>query len=481
MRKWQALSARPRVRAAAAIIATAAVGACSGGSATDSSSAGPATASTQASAPATSANLTQWPAYLGGPGHVSYIPAEKNITTKNAATLALKWHATPGQSYQASPTVANGSVYIGSDAGWFYQLNAATGSIMHKAYTGRLPMGSCFSPQGVTATATVAASPKAGGQTVYVGGASGYLYAFNASSLKLEWKSVIARPPATVTNYYDWSSPTVADGTVYIGVSSDCERPAVRGAVIAYSQATGKRLAEFYVVPKGKVGGGVWSSVAVGANGDVYATTGGAFSDRRRDYSESIVKLAPGTLKPLGSWQVPAAGIDFGGSPVLFGPYVGACNKDGIFYALRQSTMTLAWQRRIGAAYNPTKADAECNGAPAYDGKDLFFAATGVTINGTSFRGSVQERTVETGQLVWETGLAEGVTGSPTLDGAGVLAIGTYDDGTAPNETYLVDAATGQILKRLVSGLDFAQSVFADGWLFTANSNGVYAWAPPTG
>jgi outer membrane protein assembly factor BamB len=468
----------PRAARAAALVGmaalggVAALGACSGGSTAASPSARPSRATAPAAA-------TQWPAYLNGTAHNSYSPDQRSITTGNAAALVLKWHATPGASYQASPTVADGSVFIGSDAGWFYQLSPKTGAIRHKVFLGELPKGSCYSPEGTTATATVAAAPDTHAQTVYVGGADGYLYAFSASDLRLEWKSVIGIPSHTVSNYYDWSSPTVAGGKVYVGVASDCERPAVRGAVIAYDQATGKKIAEFFVVPKGKVGGGVWSSVAVGGHGDVYATTGGAFTDTRQAYSESIVKLAPATLKPLGSWQVPASGLDFGGSPVLFGPYVGACNKDGIFYALSQATMNLVWQQRIGAVYNPSLAAAECNGAPAYNGKDLFFAAGAVTVRGTSYRGSVQARTASTGRLAWETGLGEGVTGSPTLDGAGVLTVGTYDDGAAPNETYLVDAATGRILRTLVSGLDFAQSVFADGWLFTANSGGVYAWALP--
>jgi hypothetical protein len=271
MRNWRFLTGRRRrIRLAAALLGTAALGVCGGGIAAASSSAHPAPA--KAAAPAAAA---QWPAYLDGPGHDSYIPAEKSITTGNAGKLAQKWHDTPGVSYQASPTVADGSVFIGSDAGLFYQLNPKTGAIRHQVNLGELPTGSCYGPEGVTATATVAENPKTHVQTVYVGGASGYLYAFNAANLKLEWKSVIAlQPTGATTNYYDWSSPTIAHGKVYIGVASDCESPQVRGAVIAYNQATGKKLHEFYVEPSGKIGGGVWSSVAVGGNGDVYATTG---------------------------------------------------------------------------------------------------------------------------------------------------------------------------------------------------------------
>ena len=43
----------------------------------------------------------------------------------------------------------------------------------------------------------------------------------------------------------------------------------------------------------------------------------------------------------------------------------------------------------------------------------------------------------------------------------------------------LDDKETQQILSTLITGsTDFAQSVFAGGWLFTANGNGVYAWSP---
>jgi hypothetical protein len=77
---------------------------------------------------------------------------------------------------------------------------------------------------------------------------------------------------------------------------------------------------------------------------------------------------------------------------------------------------------------------------------------------------------------VWQTGLPDGVIGSPSIDGSGVLAVGTYDFSAVPCATYLARASDGRILRRLVTGLDFAQSTFADGWLFTANVDGIHAW-----
>jgi hypothetical protein len=81
--------------------------------------------------------------------------------------------------------------------------------------------------------------------------------------------------------------------------------------------------------------------------------------------------------------------------------------------------------------------------------------------------------------VLWQTGLPNGVIGAPTLDGGGVVAVGTYGSSATLNAVYLADARTGRIVRTLITGsTDFAQSVFAGGWLFTANGTGVYAWGP---
>ena len=423
---------------------------------------------------------TDWPAYLDGPAHASYSSAEKAITPASVPRLVQKWHRAPGHNYLASPTVADGAVFIGSDGGWFYKLSATTGRVLHRVFLGYQPIKTCGA-LGTVDTATVATDPGDHQATVYVAGANGYLYALSAANLRLKWKSVIAIPSTRISNYFDWSSPTVAHGSIYIGVASNCDNPLIRGRLIAYHQISGKRFAVFYTVPRGDIGGSIWSSVAVAPDGDVFASTGnGPETEQRLGYSESILKLSP-RLRLLGSFQVPPSQVtydaDFGASPVIFGRYVGACDKNGIFYALKQSSMKLAWEKEISGPSGPV---AECAAAPAYNGRHLYLAGPAVTIRGKAYRGSVQERDPGNGRLVWATGLPNGVIGSPTLDGGGVIAVGTYDVSAVPNATYLIRAATGRILRTLVRGTDFAQSVFAGNWLFTANSNGVYAWGVRT-
>jgi outer membrane protein assembly factor BamB len=327
----------------------------------------------------------------------------------------------------------------------------------------------------------VVSSATVNGGDVYVAGPDGYLYAFTTSTLSLVWKSVIAIPSSTVSDYFNWSSPTIQGGRIYVGISSHCDNPLVRGGEVAYNQSNGALIRTFYTVPSGKVGGSVWSSAAVDSLGNVYITTGNAASKTNSTYTESIIKLSPGLKSVLGVWQIPAAqetpDADFGGSATLFGNDVGACNKNGIYYALNAATMTLSWQRRVSAA---ASGSLQCIAAAAYNGSDLYVAGNAATVGGTSYDGVVKELS-PTGSVVWQRGLPDAVEGSPSLDGAGVLTDGTfqYPQGQAPNATYLFNAATGKILRTLESGTaDFGQTVFANGMMFTANSSGVQAWGP---
>ena len=256
----------------------------------------------------------------------------------------------------------------------------------------------------------------------------------------------------------------------------------------AYQQATGKKVATFYTVAKGAIGGSVWSTVAVDGSGDVYATTGNGPGLSAKYDTDSILKLSP-ALKLLARFQVPKAQItgdgDFGGSPTLFSTQikgttaslVGACNKNGIYYALRRSSMKVVWTRRIGAS-STGKVLAQCQSAAAFDGRFLYMAGPAATIKGKVYRGSVERINPATGAIGWHTGLPEGVLTSPAINASGVIGVGTYDNGTAPNATYLVNAANGALLKTLDHGDDFPQSAFADGWVYTAGATGLYAWGP---
>jgi outer membrane protein assembly factor BamB len=431
--------------------------------------------------PQASSGSPNWTAYLKGPTHNSYAPLQKAVTTTNAAKIKRRWTDFRTTTFDASPTVADNAVFIGSNKGWFYKLKATTGAVLHKVFLGVRPKKTC-SAMGIVPTATIANNPTTHQATVYVAAPDGYLYALRESNLSLEWKSVIAIPSKTISNYFDWSSPTVIDDVIYVGVASQCDNPLIRGGVISYNQANGKKIAQFYSVPKGKIGGSVWSSVAVGPGGDVYASTGNgpetSVSTQLVGDSDSLLKLAPRTLKLLGKFQIPTDQVirdaDFGASPVIVGNDVGACDKNGYFYMLSQATMKVVWEEKIGKT--STGSDS-CIAAPAVYKDNLYLGGIGWTIGSKTYQGSVQRRNAQTGALEWQTGLGGGPLGSLSLDGSGVVAVPIYSKAAKTPSLYLVDGANGHILKGLASGeQDFAQPVFAENMLFTASAKGVIGW-----
>lgn len=440
-----------------------------------------------------------WSSYLGGASHSSYSPAATSITPASMGNVEPIWQWTPPASPNsglsdddASPIAYNGVVYVGLQDGEMNAISEATQQVLWSQFLGVETPTTCDGGTlGIISTATVAADPTTGNATVYVNGPDGYLYALDASTGAVLWKSVVGIPSTTKNDFYAWGSPTVANGKVYIGIASNCDIPLVRAGVLAFDQHTGNRLAYWDSLPPAVVGASVWGSVAVLPNGDVAATTGNALNDVNIPNSESIVLLDGSTLKLLGAWEAPqsqASGdSDFGASPTVFiadpngvkTTMVGACNKDGVYYALRADDMSAGplWTHRMGI---PTSGPAsnECDAAAIWDGQHLIEGGgSAVTINGTAYDGSVQALDPTTGKPVWQTGLDGWVVGSPSENGAGVIAapvlFSPNDAGHGPTGVYLLSASTGQILKFISTEPqgNFAQPVFDGNDLLVGNES----------
>jgi hypothetical protein len=188
------------------------------------------------------------------------------------------------------------------------------------------------------------------------------------------------------------------------------------------------------------------------------------------------VALDPNTLSVLDSWEVPRPQQikdgDFGASPTMFTatiggvstPMVGICNKNGLYYAFRQDDLAAGpvWQTTISVPY-PGGAQ-ECIAAAIWNGTNLIEGGGApTTIGGTTYQGSVQALNPATGAPVWQTGLPGTVVGSPTEDGAGVVAAPIYQSSTGQVGVYLLSAATGAILGFIPAPHSrlFGQPVFA--------------------
>jgi outer membrane protein assembly factor BamB len=442
--------------------------------------------------PAGAQSFINWPGYLNGAAHSSSSPATA-ITTANAANLKRAWGwrcapptitGQPPTGFVASPSVYNGTIYIGCNTGLFYALNEATGAVLWSQMLGYVTKHTCAA-RGISSTASIAIDPANGKPAVYVAGGDGNMYALDAATGTVVWKTVIDLPSPTKNDFYDWSSPAIANGLAYVGVSSQCDSPLVANAGLkAYDLGTGALMQTYISLPNNELGGSIWSSPAADTNANVFVTVGNDLPGAAQPGdSSSIVSLNATTLARTGGWRIPQSqqvvDNDWAASPTIFQATIGgtptemvmACNKNGFVYAFNAASISAGpvWSFQVGAGTE--NGVASCLGATIWNGTGLFQPGNATTINGTSYFGSMRQLDPATGAPIWQTGLAGIILGSPSMDASGVIAASTYAP-SGTNGTYLINAANGAILKLIGLGKEFAQPVFADKYLILATQGG---------
>lgn len=281
------------------------------------------------------------------------------IGTKSGRLVALdaedgrrRWFydANPGPNYfgiMGSVTVAGGALYFGDDSGIVYSLDAA-GNERWQFETG-----------GSIGRST----PAVVDGTVYVGSMDGHLYALDAAAGEQQWRRSLGDAV--------FASPTVRDGSVYVGAISttDGEGPLTRAdgddiereretKGTLYSLATGdgstqwstalpKLIASSVAVAGGRVFGGPW-------NGPLYAFDA-ASGDQQWFYpvdsiqegppavADGVVYLASDRLYAIdaatgrGRWTFETSnGMDT--TPVVSDGVVYAGDHDGKLYAVYGDT-----------------------------------------------------------------------------------------------------------------------------------------------
>jgi len=141
-------------------------------------------------------------------------PHENVIGPSNVAGLRTAWTAATGSSIYASPAVANGVAYIGSNDDKLYAFSAAGTANCSGTPKTCTPLWT-----GAT-SGTVVSSPAVANGVVYVGSMDGKLYAFSASgTTKCSGipKTCTPLSSAATGNSIIASSPAVAGGVVYVG------------------------------------------------------------------------------------------------------------------------------------------------------------------------------------------------------------------------------------------------------------------------
>ncbi len=335
------------------------------------------------------ASLDQTPHWTGWSPTISNARAQPRAQAGLAAgdlsRLALKWAFgfPDAASAWAQPTVAGGRVFVGSQNGTVYSLDAATGCIRWT-----------FGAGGGVRTAIVIG--RAGRRiAAFFGDTAARAYAIDADTGAVIWtKRIDDHPLARITG-----SPALFEGRLYVPVSSYEESQGAdpqygcctfRGNVVSLDAATGSVVWKTYMVadaPKsrgrsaagvelwGPSGSSIWSTPTIDAKRrTVYVATGNTYSGPPQPSSDAVVALDLASGRIRWMRQVTAADIyvtgcrqgnancpdtpgpdlDFGSPPMLASRPDGRDlivigQKSGIGFALDpDGDGAIVWQYRAG-------------------------------------------------------------------------------------------------------------------------------------
>ncbi len=239
------------------------------------------------------------------------------LTPEQVPHLKVKWaFGFPnGLSAYGQPTVVSGRVFVGTDTGYVYSLNADTGCVYWSYQT-----------EGYTRTAISIRRVKGLGETkyaAYLGDGHSFAYALDARTGELIWKTKVDDDFISRIT----AAPAVYHGVVYVPVSSSEEFSAsapdypcctMRGNVVALNAKTGKLIWRTYMVgvPKptrknsagvqlyAPSGGDVWDSPTIDTKlHAIYFGTGDAQARPVPTTTDAVVALDMKTGKILWHYQ----------------------------------------------------------------------------------------------------------------------------------------------------------------------------------
>jgi polyvinyl alcohol dehydrogenase (cytochrome) len=316
--------------------------------------------------------------------------AAAGITAASVARLKLKWaFGFPGDiAADAQPTVTGGRVYVGSQSGNVYALDAATGCT-HWFFQAEASVRAAVTVGRIDA-------PSGSIYAAFVGDRAANVYALDAATGTLLWKTKADDfPVARVTG-----SPVFDRGRLYVplasgeetaGAASNYECCRFRGSLAALNAATGALIWKTYTIAEeahpttknkigtqlwGPSGAPIWSAPAIDpVRNAVYVTTGDNYSDPPTPTSDAFMAFDLDSGKILWSRQVLAADawngacirddttncpssngpdFDFASPPILVTLAGGrralvAGQKSGIVHAVDPDRQgEVLWQRRVG-------------------------------------------------------------------------------------------------------------------------------------
>jgi polyvinyl alcohol dehydrogenase (cytochrome) len=231
------------------------------------------------------------------------------LSAAQVPALKLKWaFGFPnGNSAYGQPSIFAGRLYVGSDTGFVYSLDAATGC----AYW------SYQAKAGIRTAITIASDGK---PLAYFGDVKGNVYAVNAETGAEIWMQRADKHPIARI----LGAPKLEGGRLYVPVASLEESSGgnplypcctFRGSVVAFDAASGKQIWKTYTIAGeakptkktslgtqlwGPAGIGIWSTPAIDTKRNVlYVGTGNGYTEPVGANSDAVlaIDLTTGKLK----------------------------------------------------------------------------------------------------------------------------------------------------------------------------------------
>jgi polyvinyl alcohol dehydrogenase (cytochrome) len=286
-------------------------------------------------------DLTSKPSWNGWSADLSNTrsqPAKAaDLSPAQVSRLHLKWAfgLPAAASVYGQPTIVDGRVFVSSDAGFVYSLDADSGCV-HWSFQAQT---------GVRSAITVGKMKPNGGNeaekyAAFFGDIHGNIYSVDAANGELLWKhSIDQHPLSRITG-----GTRLYNGRLYIPVAS-LEEPessspnhpccTFRGMVAALDANSGEQVWKTYTIPEkatarktpdgksflGPSGAGVWSPVTIDPKRHaIYFVTGNTFSDPDVGRSDALMALDLDTGKILWIQQDEAKDVWHTGCPQGQGP-----------------------------------------------------------------------------------------------------------------------------------------------------------------
>jgi outer membrane protein assembly factor BamB len=310
-------------------------------------------------------------------------------------------------------TIANGTLFVGSNEGELVALNASDGSRLWEVTLEKAKKSGGFGCSPAFTLAPIYSTPVLDGDLVYVGGYNGKIYAISWSKRAREWKYPYGED--------DYLQPivggaVVSGGKVYFGCSD--------GKVYALDAATADWEWEF------ETGDKIWATPAI--DGDTLYI--GSFD--KKLYALDIITGEEKWSEPFETEGTIVS------TPLVYDGTVYIGSFDRHLYAIDSTSGEQTWQFPV---------EGEVESKP----KNWFWAKP-VIYNNTIYAGNLDDKVyilnAETGaEVVDAIDLGSPVSSSPVLVGNSIVVA------TEEGVVYAIDTASN-VQKKLV---DLEEKIFA--------------------